>query len=326
MKKELILWQFIAKQLQADGAVMLLLVAESSGSSPGRQGFKMAIAEDGTMTGSIGGGIMEVKLVELAKKSLKENASVPVIKKQIHTKAASQHQSGMICSGEQTVIYVGLDQSILPEVQKIIRVYEEYQSGYLQISYTDSVYTFKVTDAGLNELKYGFVTRGEIEYNYRETIGYKNRLYIVGGGHCALALSELMNKFDFFIHLIDDREELNTIEQNHYVHRKHIVRNFTQIGELIPSGDDVYVIIMTLGYRTDKIVLKALHDKEFFYLGLLGSESKIKTLKEELIQEGVTKDYFDQMHAPAGLRINSHSPEEIAVSIAAEIIGVKNSL
>src|SRR5687768_9088055 len=98
MHKDLSLWKFIANHLSADRPVMLLVVAESSGSSPGRQGFKMAVAQD-DMTGSIGGGIMEVKLVELAKRMLQENSSEPLIKKQIHRKSEPHHQSGMICSG-----------------------------------------------------------------------------------------------------------------------------------------------------------------------------------------------------------------------------------
>ena len=72
MLKDLDLWQLIINRLEAGEAVMLLVVAESSGSSPGRQGYKMGVAGDGELAGSIGGGIMEVRLVEQAKGSLSE--------------------------------------------------------------------------------------------------------------------------------------------------------------------------------------------------------------------------------------------------------------
>ena len=95
---------------------MLLTVVESSGSSPGRQGFKMAVAADGTLCGSIGGGIMEVKLVELAKDRLDRGVCEAMLKKQVHRKSAPQHQSGMICSGEQTVLFFGLDSQSIKEM------------------------------------------------------------------------------------------------------------------------------------------------------------------------------------------------------------------
>jgi xanthine dehydrogenase accessory factor len=102
--KDLALWEFIRKQLEKGASAALLAVLQSEGSSPGRQGFKMALANSGEMCGSIGGGIMEHKLVELARKLLTENKPfAPILKKQIHSKAAAQNQSGMICSGEQTV-------------------------------------------------------------------------------------------------------------------------------------------------------------------------------------------------------------------------------
>ena len=303
---------------------MILVVAESSGSSPGRQGFKMAIAQD-QMIGSIGGGIMEVKLVELAKKMLKENVSDPIIKKQVHSKSASRHQSGMICSGEQTVIYFKLDQTHLPSVQRIIRMQGKYKSAVISISYKDNSPHFMVTEDMKSDNPFDFEKTGETEFIYRENTGFKNRLYIIGGGHCALALSKLMSSFDFYIHVIDDRPGLNTMEQNSFAHEKHLIESYELIDQVVSSGPDVFVVVMTLGYRSDLLVLFRLVEKSFAYLGLLGSETKVKTLKEELKKSGYPERFIKEMHAPVGLKINSHSPEEIAVSIAAEIIKIKNA-
>ena len=100
--QEIKLWNFIRENLARNIEVILLCVLESKGSSPGRQGFKMAVTTD-DMVGSIGGGIMEHKFVELAKEKLKIHSAEPVIKKQIHSKSAQRDQSGMICSGEQTI-------------------------------------------------------------------------------------------------------------------------------------------------------------------------------------------------------------------------------
>src|SRR5215213_8173686 len=122
MKKELEIWQFVVERLKRKQNVMLLVVAESAGSSPGRKGFKMAVAAD-EMCGSIGGGLMEVNLVELAREVLEgkrqkvkgkiktdnyDNSAFraphSAIVEQVHQKN-SPHSSGMICSGRQTVIF-----------------------------------------------------------------------------------------------------------------------------------------------------------------------------------------------------------------------------
>lgn len=326
MKKDLALWQFIAKRLQNHHRVMVLIVAESSGSSPGRQGFKMAVADDHQFHGSIGGGIMEVKLVELAKGLLKEEVSLPKIKKQIHRKNEPRDQSGMICSGEQTIFYFALDAHHLPEVSKIIDVLGQYRSCLLNISHVNHTSDFRVTTSILNSDSFHFSKVSENEFTWQEVIGYKHRLYIVGGGHCALALSELMSKFDFYIYVIDDRPGLNTLAQNIFAHEKFVIENYEKIGDIIPSGPDVFVVVMTLGYRSDFTVLLQLAQKSFAYLGLMGSESKVSTLKEELKKTDFPEALLSKMHAPVGLKINSHTPEEIAVSIAAELILIKNTI
>ena len=82
---------------------------------------------------------------------------------------------------------------------------------------------------------------------------------------------------------------------------------------------------MTLGYRSDEIVIRQLMDKNFRYFGVLGSKAKMATLMKELRAEGFDEVKLTRIHTPIGLPINSHTPEEIAVSIAAEIIAVKNS-
>jgi xanthine dehydrogenase accessory factor len=135
-----------------------------------------------------------------------------------------------------------------------------------------------------------------------------------------------MSKFDFYIHVIDDRPDLNTLDQNIFAHKKYFVENYTLIGDLIPSGPDVFVVIMTLGYRSDMIVLLQLASKSFAYVGLLGSVSKVSALKDELKNAGIPQTFLEKMHAPIGLKINSHTPGEIAVSIAAELIKVKNEI
>jgi xanthine dehydrogenase accessory factor len=321
--KELEIWQFAGEQLKRNESVMLLVVAESAGSSSGRQGFKMIVAED-EMRGSIGGGVMEVRLVEAAKlkiknEELKIDSENSAIVEQVHRKN-SPHPSGMICSGRQTVVFYKLNSRDLPEIQKIIRALENHRSAVLQISSSK----FQIIENKEDEFDFRFEVKSENEFLFEENVGFKNKLSIVGGGHCALALSELMAKMDFYISLYDDRPNLNTLAKNEFVHEKQIVESYALIGDFIVSGANHFVVVMTLGYKTDEIVIRKLLDKNFKYFGVLGSRAKMKTLLRNLEKEGLDRLKLKRIRAPVGLPINSRTPEEIAVSIAAEIVAVKN--
>ena len=98
------IWNQILINLKQHKKVIFLLVVENKGSSPGRQGFKMIVTEEGKHSGSIGGGATEHKLVNRAKKMLAENILKPELHEQIHRTDKDMHKSGMICSGENTVI------------------------------------------------------------------------------------------------------------------------------------------------------------------------------------------------------------------------------
>lgn len=318
---QLKIWQFIQQCLQQQTTCALLYVLESKGSSPGRQGFCMSINAHNEMIGSIGGGMMEHKLVELAKEQISKSAELlsGTIKKQIHRKDAGKQQSGMICSGEQTVFIYVVQQSDVQTIHSIINCLQEHKNGVLTIDITGIHFAETVV-----EFDFQLHMQNELNWQYKEKLGYKNQLYVIGGGHCSLAFCKLMCSMDFYIHLFEDRKELNTFLQNDFVHQKTIVADYSELQSFIPSGNTHYVVIMTFGYRTDDIALKALLHKQFKYLGVLGSKNKLAKMFEQYEQINISKDLLNTIHAPIGLPIHSKTPEEIAISIAAEIIQVKN--
>jgi len=319
---ELALWQFLAKRLKAQQKVALLVVVESIGSSPGRVGFKMAVDADGTLCGSIGGGIMEIKLVELAKARMAQGISTSLLKRQVHRKTAPRDQSGMICSGEQSVVFLEPTTKDLPVIRTIIRCLKQNKPAILQITEQG----FQVLQNRKNEHAFRFERQPNEAFLFEENLGFKNLLYLIGGGHCALALSELMSKLDFHITLFDDRADLNTFAKNQFVHQKLRIDTYENIGAFIPSGNDVYVVVMTVGYRTDEVVIRQLLPKNFRYFGVLGSTAKMATLLDQLRGEGVPEAQLARIRTPIGLKINSRTPEEIAVSVAGEVILVKNTI
>jgi xanthine dehydrogenase accessory factor len=322
MNKQVAVWKLITDSAAKNIPVILLYVLESKGSSPGRQGFFMAVNQYKQMEGSIGGGIMEHKFVEMAKDWLvKGFDDVPEgqIRKQVHDKSAAKNQSGMICSGEQTVWIYPIQNKDLPAINKILASLSQNKNGTLELS--PNGISFLEQEPGED---YYLRMESEDDWLYREKTGYKNHLYIIGGGHCALALSRLMRYMDFYIRVYDDREALNTFLDNKYAQEKVVPADYKELADIIPSGKNNYVVIMTFGYRTDDIALRALLDKDFHYMGLMGSSKKIEKMFNDLRAEGVAEERLQKIHAPIGIFIKSETPEEIAISIAAEIIAVKN--
>ena len=127
-------WQFIQQKKQNSKRVMLLYVIDSNGSSPGRRGFKMAVSADDDFCGTIGGGIMEHKFVELAKSRLRVHEDKPDVIRQVHDKSASKNQSGMICSGEQTIFMYEISDKDLSEINTLIQSLSRNTKGTLELT------------------------------------------------------------------------------------------------------------------------------------------------------------------------------------------------
>ena len=288
--------------LQEEKRLILMVVIANEGSSPGRKGFKMLVSKN-QMYGTIGGGIMEHKLVEYAESLLSKSHFEPFIKHQIHDKSAPKDQSGMICSGQQTIGFYDIDSSYFPLTDEIL---------------SDEIITIHYSNHGIKTSK-----SKNSEWYFSETNSLIQKVYIIGGGHVGLALSEVVSKLDFEIHLLDHRDNLNTMDANHFVQSKQVI-DFEKAENYIPEGDNIYVVIMSFGYRTDDVIIRRLLGKNFKYIGMLGSTAKITTLFENLKKDGFDKSQIDKVHAPIGIDIKSETTQEIAISVAAQLIKIKN--
>ena len=164
MKKELELWNFAISKLKQNESVVLMVVAESAGSSPGRQAFKMIVAQDG-LAGSIGGGVMEVALVEQARSQITDHKFQNKIIEQVHRKNAP-NASGMICSGSQTVIVFELNFSHLGDVEKIIEAHENDRFCRLIISNFNLQISDAPPDGGTQNSGFRFKKKNENKIVY----------------------------------------------------------------------------------------------------------------------------------------------------------------
>ncbi len=311
------IWQHILTKLQDNQTVYLITVIENSGSSPGRKGFKMMVAKDGFIFGSIGGGIMEFTLVEECLQLLKVEKKPIFIKKQIH-KGKIKDGSGMICSGKQTVVFHPLNKNNFADIKSIVTALKNNTQGILHLSPTSFTFIDKAADC-----RFKYEINSLENWFFEEQISYKETLYIVGAGHVSLAVTETFVKLGFHVIVLDNRPNLNTFVNNSLANEKRII-DYEFINNYIQKESTTYIVIMTNLYTDDQLVLSQVIRNNYNFVGVLGSKAKLKTMWQVLLRDGFTQQELDKIHAPIGLAIKSETPEEIAISIAAQIIQFKN--
>jgi xanthine dehydrogenase accessory factor len=173
-----------------------------------------------------------------------------------------------------------------------------------------------------NEASYdnGLICGGTLEV-FVEPILPQPTLTIFGGGHISTALARVAHAAGFTIGVVDDREQFANRER--FPMAEEIYTTFeSAFMELRPNAS-TYLVIVTRGHRDDMRVLQWAVGTEARYIGMIGSKRKVLSVYQALEREGVPADKFARVHAPVGLEIGALTPEEIAISIAAELIAVR---
>ncbi len=317
--KELELWKFVKSKLEKNIPVILLVVADSFKSSPGRAGFKLALAKDGSILGTIGGGIMEHDMLVLAEENFNDKNEKTFLKILHHNPKSPKDKSGLICGGTQAIIF----SKILPEhkskIEKQLQNTIERKKSLMILS-PDGL---DFDDTRWNENHHSFFYKSDEDWRYEENSGEPDTVYIIGGGHVGLAVSRVMATLDFFVITFDKRKDVFTMKNNTYAHKK-IITDYEKVGDFIEEGKNSYVIVVTSEFSTDKAAIKSVINKNVKYIGLMGSNSKIHKIFSELKDEGVDPKLLEKIHTPIGIEIKAESPDEIGISIAAEIINIKH--
>jgi xanthine dehydrogenase accessory factor len=163
---------------------------------------------------------------------------------------------------------------------------------------------------------------GSVEI-YIEPIMKKNKLYIFGAGHTGQALARYAVHFDFDVVVIDDRKEFLDEIKSEQVNKLNL--HYTQALPLLPFDEQTFVSIMTYSHPYDRDILAFCLKKSTAYLGMIGSMRKVEMTKK-MFEEGMiaSKTELDKVDMPMGIDIGAKDPEEIAVSILAKLIAVKN--
>jgi xanthine dehydrogenase accessory factor len=313
--KQLNFWKEIKENILKHKKLALTIVFDADHSTPGRQGFKMYVTPDGNVRGSVGGGLVESLVTDECKSNLKSGITKNYFR-EFKLLGEAEESIGMICNGIQIIGFLILEEKHNSVIDCIIKNIKNAKESYVQVTETG----FNIIEESLPEDYFD-----KEKFIYSERIGVTNKIYIFGGGHVGLAISRVMSQLDFYVIVIDNRKDVNTLAENTFAD-EIIIKEFVEATDDITEDKFSYVVIVTPGHKDDKGVLKAVLDKKVKYIGMMGSASKVGTLYKELVAEGINPNYLSRVHAPIGLKIKSETPEEIAISIAAEIIGVKHSV
>ncbi|MDJ0705500.1 MAG: XdhC family protein [Leptolyngbyaceae cyanobacterium MO_188.B28] len=311
-------WSALVHHLQHGHHVFLALVAEHTQGSPGTTGAKLFMSESGEVVGTIGGGIMEYTLVERVRQILQQKDFQPEIQTLYHRASGPGEKSGMICAGSQTNLYYLCRPQIerLP-LEKAVSIIEKDLAGVLSISPSE----ISVAETSLIAAKPVIqLTQTKGKWVYTQQLLNRRRIAILGGGHCALALSRVMHQLDYTVQVFETRPEVATITQNTYARSVQVVEDYQMAGSLIRFPELTCAVVMTTDFPSDVRALLGLVSLPLPFIGVMGSAAKIAKIFEQLHQAGVTAKALERLYAPVGLPIGSHTPEEIAISVAAQIL------
>ena len=342
----------IVQALERKERVVLATLIHRVGSAPRAAGAQYLVKEDGTSFGSIGGGCVEAEVWQEAKQVM-ERGEGGVLHFQLTAEQLAE--GGLICGGDIDIFLEPLDQEFLDIYRGVLKIKQKGGSAILAtlISLDHS----SVKGQGLKILlrpsgdKVGTLLDSELlerrvlsegEYLFKEkklrvlVVNLGNQkaeillepiiseptVYIFGAGHVSQQLSPLAKRVHFRVVVIDDRAMFANRERFADAD-EIIVSEFENCFDRLSIDESSYVVIVTRGHLYDGLVLEQAVQTSARYIGMIGSKKKIQTLYQNLIGKGMSKESLDRVYAPIGLEINSETPEEIAVSIVAELIKVR---
>lgn len=338
--------QNILSSFARNEGLVLATVISHRGSTPRDTGARCLIYRDGTLFDTIGGGLVESKVIEKAKTVFKEECSAF-----IEFDMAKQFlgAESMICGGEMEILVEYLAPS--PENINFFHTFKQFcarrESCLLMVDPSPSEKTRQTSRriisletekiAGptldsqiLKEIKKNTpVKAGSYTFDQQtfwiEPIRYPKKCFLFGAGHIARATAPLLASTGFQTTVVDDRKELLSTQyfgtDVSLVHVDQFENCFLDL-EIDAQS---FVVIMTRGHSLDKSVLSQAINSEAGYIGMIGSRRKRNTIYQVLREEGVTQQVLDNIHSPVGLDIGADTPAEIGISIAAELIKVRST-
>lgn len=256
------IYREVVRLLQEGIGGALATVVETEESTPGKMDFKMVVYPDGKTLGTVGGGILEVRVIKEAQEVIREGRARLL---SFDLNPHGEKPIGMLCGGKIKV--------------------------------------------------------------FVEPLRSTPRLFIFGAGHVGRALTRAAHLAGFRVTVIDDRPEMAN-QQALPEAAEVLCRPFVEAATGLGLGREDYVVIMTYGHGYDRHVLEGILAQSPLprYVGMIASKNKVKEVFHQLETAGVSGDLLARVHSPVGLKIGAQTPEEIAISIAAELVAERRGV
>ena len=340
-------------RVHAEGqACVVATIVHTQGSIPSHQSSRMLVRQDGSMAGTVGGGCVEADVWAAAKEML--GGGNPR-KLTFNLNADPRYDAGLTCGG---TLEVHLD-AITPETpidifKEAVRLAEQDQK-FVLATVTDAPPAESALqgtklivrdngslygDSGAEELNSAVAQEAASTLAAEKprmitlqtesgTVGVAlepflpvPRCILLGAGHVAQHVSRIASLAGFRISVADDRAQYSNRER--FPDADEIVSaEWEEIFERITPGGFDYLVIVTRGHKEDMTVLRWAVLGDARYIGLIGSRRKVLSIYSVLEEEGVPREKLERVHAPIGVEIGALTPEEIAVSIVAELVAVR---
>lgn len=322
-------------------------VVRTKGMTPQKAGAMQLIRQDGSSLGTLGGGCVEGDIWFYAKEMLREKSGPQFRDYYLNEDIAAK--DGLVCGGTMYFFIEPLwrAQDILPFAKEIIKAYEGgppvsvatvvkstddkikpgarlliYEDGTTVGSLGDTYLEEQAIEVGKRVAPFGnneMVQREDGTEVYVEGFTAPPTLVIMGGGHVGKAVYNLANTLGFRTIVVDDRPEFSNKKRFPEAFET-VVADFDRALDNMPVNFNSFILVATRGHRFDDLATKAAINTPARYIGLLGSKRKNLMIFRELLKNDVPIERIKEIHGPVGLNIGALTPEELAVSIMAEII------
>jgi len=320
--------------------LVVALILSQEGSTPRSAGTRMMFSADGVVVGTIGGGRIEAGVMETAREMLGKPGAV-ILSFDLTSEIADAMD--MICGGKLEILL----ESIAPDetncllFSSLIQMLDQRQKGLLitELQEPDSAALqvsravlrqdgevignpdFKTKiDAIPRKLRAPVLIQSGDRRFFIEPVKATETVYLFGAGHVSLQTAILAKRVGFDTVVLDDRMEFANTTRFSDADEVRVLASFEQASEGLEINADSYLVILTRGHLHDKTVLQQALKTRTGYIGMIGSRKKRDAVYWALEKEGFSKADFERVHCPIGLSIGAQTPEEIAVSIVAEMI------
>ena len=335
-------------ELRQGKQAVVATVVRTKGSTPQKPGAKLLVRDDGSGVGTLGGGCVEGDIWFAAKELMRRGGPAEYRDYQLNEDLAAQ--DGLVCGG---TMYFLIDPVYSPDeylayAEEIDRAYQGGQSvvmatvikpadggevsvgaklfiredgsteGTLGSETADGEAVDRAQELMVHGKNESVTSKDGAEY-FIEAYTTPPQLVLCGGGHVSRAIASLAKPLGFRLYITDDREEFANQERFPDADILIVKRPEEAIPEL-PINANSFIIIATRGHRYDNVALEAAVNTPARYVGLLGSKRKTILIYEDLVRSGVPVDRIKEIRSPLGLDIHARTPEEIAVSIMAEVL------